>query len=84
MSSGEIVPVDKVSRYPGRRATATKPATVEVKSWTTLNMSSLALRWTLNHFRPSDVRMILSNLTISDQIVGGFSSSTVTIVFMRQ
>jgi hypothetical protein len=61
--SGDIVPVDKASWYPGRRAMATKPVTV-----------SLALRCS-HDFVDS---------TISDQMVGGFSSSIVTIVFMRQ
>lgn len=82
--SGEIVPVDKALRYPWRRATATNPATVDVISWKTLNISSFAFRCNSNQRRPSVVRMTLSNSTISVHTVGGLASSMTIMVFMRQ
>lgn len=82
--SGEIVPVDTAFRYPWRRATATKPAIVDVISWNTLNMSSFALRCNSNQRRPSVVRITLSNSTISVHTVGGWAASMTMMVFIRQ
>ena len=81
---GEITMPDvRALRYPGLRASVTKLAMVDWRSWIILNGTSRMLRWRSNYWRPSCVRNSLSKARSSSQMVGGDSGLNLVMVRMR-